>query len=324
MAMPDIKVSVLFTTYKQEAYVRSALRSVLAQDFSPLEIILSDDASPDGTFEIVKEEVARYTGPHTLVLQRNTERRGGGGVRTLSAQARGSFIVLAHGDDIALPHRVRRLVENAVRMRCSLVASNAIAIDGEGRRIGMVCQETQSRSMPLEEIARTGWTRMLLGATFGFHRHVQTAFGTLDSLIAYQVQDHATPIRAALLGGIWYEAEPLMEYRYHPDSMSARSADRTASADIARATIAAHELGGPVAMLATFDQASRGRLLDARLRGVRDDLLRRVAEHAQRAVVAQNRLRIGGLRAVWRPAEELDARPAQPALNLRPEISDTP
>ena len=41
--------------YKQDRFIREAVASALAQTYSPLQIVLSDDASPDSTFEIMRE-----------------------------------------------------------------------------------------------------------------------------------------------------------------------------------------------------------------------------------------------------------------------------
>ena len=56
-------ISFVLLAYKQEKYIREAVEGAFAQTYSPLEIILSDDASPDGTFEIIQEMAAAYQGP---------------------------------------------------------------------------------------------------------------------------------------------------------------------------------------------------------------------------------------------------------------------
>lgn len=48
-------VSVLIPTYNMKEYLKEAIDSVLAQDFSNLEIIIADDCSTDGTFEVMSE-----------------------------------------------------------------------------------------------------------------------------------------------------------------------------------------------------------------------------------------------------------------------------
>jgi glycosyltransferase involved in cell wall biosynthesis len=93
------KVSVVSTAHNQEAYVRDAYDSFVAQqtDF-PVEIIIADDASTDSTPAIIQEYTDRY--PHmfrpifrskNLGLNRNL-------VDAL-ARARGTYIALCEGDD---------------------------------------------------------------------------------------------------------------------------------------------------------------------------------------------------------------------------------
>lgn len=93
------KVSIVTTTHNQEAYVRQAFDSFIAQqtDF-PVEIVVADDASTDSTPDIIREYAERY--PHlfrpifrseNLGLNRNL-------VGALTT-ARGEYIALCEGDD---------------------------------------------------------------------------------------------------------------------------------------------------------------------------------------------------------------------------------
>ena len=93
------KVSVVTTTHNQEAFVRDAFDSFVAQQIDfPMEIIVADDASTDSTRAIIQEYVDRYPHlfrpilrPKNLGLNRNL-------VGALSA-ARGTYIALCEGDD---------------------------------------------------------------------------------------------------------------------------------------------------------------------------------------------------------------------------------
>ena len=93
------KVSVVSTTHNQEAYVREAFDSFVAQqtDF-PVEVVVADDASTDATPVIIREYADRY--PHlfrpifrseNLGLNRNL-------VGALSV-ARGEYVALCEADD---------------------------------------------------------------------------------------------------------------------------------------------------------------------------------------------------------------------------------
>ena len=92
-------MSVVTTTHNQEAYVRDAFDSFVAQqtDF-PVEIIVADDASTDSTPAIIKEYADRHPHmfrpilrPKNLGLNRNL-------VGALS-RASGTYIALCEGDD---------------------------------------------------------------------------------------------------------------------------------------------------------------------------------------------------------------------------------
>ena len=65
MSLPSI--SVIFLSYKQEAYVVAALRAVLEQDLPDYEIIIGDDASPDRTRALIEAELAAYRGRARIV-----------------------------------------------------------------------------------------------------------------------------------------------------------------------------------------------------------------------------------------------------------------
>jgi glycosyltransferase involved in cell wall biosynthesis len=46
------KVSVILFAYRHERFVAEAVASMLAQDCPPIQIVLSDDNSPDRTFDM--------------------------------------------------------------------------------------------------------------------------------------------------------------------------------------------------------------------------------------------------------------------------------
>ena len=64
-------VSVCMLCYNQEQYITEAVEGMLAQTYSPLEIIISDDCSTDRTWEILQKIKDNYTGQHQLAIHRN-------------------------------------------------------------------------------------------------------------------------------------------------------------------------------------------------------------------------------------------------------------
>ena len=110
--MADRPLVTLFVlAYRQQGFVRAAIEGAFAQTWSPLEIILSDDASPDDTFRVMQEMAAAYSGPHEVVLNRNEKNLGlTAHVSRVMALATGGFVVQNAGDDVSHPERVARLV----------------------------------------------------------------------------------------------------------------------------------------------------------------------------------------------------------------------
>ncbi len=100
--MPPI-VSILIPTYKQDQYIVRAIESALHQDYPHLEVIVSDDSSPDQTQAVVERFIAERGDPR-LTYSRNEENIGI--LRNyhcgLYKKARGDWIVNLDGDDFFL------------------------------------------------------------------------------------------------------------------------------------------------------------------------------------------------------------------------------
>lgn len=104
-------VTFVLFAYNQEKYIREAVESTLAQTYTPLEIILSDDCSQDSTFAIMQELAAAYRGPHQVRAVQTPHNLGLiQHVLLRGREARGEIVVVAAGDDVSAPGRVSALV----------------------------------------------------------------------------------------------------------------------------------------------------------------------------------------------------------------------
>ncbi|ARS53466.1 glycosyltransferase family 2 protein [Kushneria konosiri] len=95
------EVSVVCTTYNQAGYIREAIESFLCQqtDFC-FEIIVHDDASTDGTAEIISEYASRYPRLIRAVLRDENQYQQGRRIMPLAAGfARAPYLALCEGDD---------------------------------------------------------------------------------------------------------------------------------------------------------------------------------------------------------------------------------
>lgn len=96
-----VKVSVLIITYNQQRFIRKAIDSALAQQTSfPIEILVGDDFSNDGTREIIQEYECRHPGLVKGVLHpRNMGKNGGINFLETLKLAAGDYYALMDGDD---------------------------------------------------------------------------------------------------------------------------------------------------------------------------------------------------------------------------------
>ena len=208
-------------TYNQEQYVREAIEGAFSQTYRPLEIVISDDCSSDGTFQIIEEMTANYAGPHKLVVNRNRENLGLiGHINRITSLSSGELIVYAAGDDISLPYRTEKLVERylASGRSASLIHSSVYLIDISGNRVGTRLPPVISGCLNLGEIAVSG--ALIIGATTAFTRKIEETFGPIK--YSKCIEDLVMGFRSALTGGLEYISEPLILYR-HESGITARS-----------------------------------------------------------------------------------------------------
>jgi glycosyltransferase involved in cell wall biosynthesis len=97
-----VLASVCCLTYNHENYVREAIDSVLMQETDfPFELVVHDDASTDGTVEIILDYANRYPGLIRVILQKENQFSKGGliALRFVFPKAKGKYIAICEGDD---------------------------------------------------------------------------------------------------------------------------------------------------------------------------------------------------------------------------------
>ena len=205
-------VSILLIAYNQEHIVADAVKSVLAQTYAPLEILISDDCSRDRTFDVIKAATEGYAGPHRVIINRNERNEGiSAHLSKLAGMSRGELIVVAAGDDISLPHRCSRIVECWLEhdRKPDLIASDLMELGSEGQTRERLTPTDLSRYRSFED-----WLEErphLVGAAHAWSRRLFERFG--EMMPGAMAEDQIMTFRAIMTGGALSLHEPLVLYR---------------------------------------------------------------------------------------------------------------
>lgn len=209
-------------SYNHEHFIDESVAAALSQSYSPLQIILSDDYSSDGSFERMSALAEAYDGPHQIQLNRNERNLGlADHLNRVAELARGAMIVLGAADDVSDPTRVAAIASAyaVAPDEIKAVVSSYRMIDERGAPTGecLLPSDFAAFTRPVS-VARSGGY-IALGATFAYHRDCFLLPRPIPKDVL--CEDALLPLRASLLGRIAFLAEPLLSYRTHATSATA-------------------------------------------------------------------------------------------------------
>ncbi len=207
-----LNVTFFMFSYNQEEYIEDACRAALAQTYSPLEIIFSDDCSTDRTYELIEKIANNYSGPHKVRTIRNQKNLGLiAHVNKAFETAAGQLLVLAAGDDISLPDRVDSMVQGYWRSEgaAMVIHSSATKINRLNEEMGILIPPCIKKPLSTIELARS--ESIYVGATAAVSQSLYKEFGPILFKDAYE--DLVFGFRAAIKNSLYYVDKPLVKYR---------------------------------------------------------------------------------------------------------------
>lgn len=99
-------VSVVVPSYNHAKHITKAIDSVLGQSFSNFELLISDDCSPDNSWEVISS----FTDPRIRTFRQERNLGPVGNLVFLIQQARGKYIALLNSDDAWYPSKLSKQV----------------------------------------------------------------------------------------------------------------------------------------------------------------------------------------------------------------------
>lgn len=252
-------VSIVCDTYNHAPFVRDALDSFLAQKTSfPIEIIVHDDASTDGTADIIREYEREH--PDLFRCVYRTENIYQKDPKILEHYvfplARGKYIAICEGDDYwTNPDKLEKQISYMeAHPDCTLCVCAGDLVDPQGNKTGIVAPYHTDTDVPMDELIRGGGGFVATASIVAPTRLAQNRAPFCD---LSDVDDAVLQIWFGMNGKTHYFAESMCAYRQAvPGSwtetfFSSRNAAR----------IKHHE--GLIAALEAFDRETSGRWHDA-------------------------------------------------------------
>ncbi|MFT8710598.1 glycosyltransferase family 2 protein [Komagataeibacter rhaeticus] len=128
-----MSVSLIITTYNAQAFIMRAIGSALEQTRPPLEIIVVDDCSTDGTPEILR----RLERGHDSIRLLSTPRNGGPSLaRNVGLDAaKGDWVAFLDADDAFAPDRLDVIMARAAQGDCDGVADDLAYYDAAAGQV---------------------------------------------------------------------------------------------------------------------------------------------------------------------------------------------
>ncbi|BAV09826.1 Glycosyltransferase involved in cell wall bisynthesis [Filimonas lacunae] len=221
-------VSIIVCTYNGADFVAAQIQSLLQQTYAPLEIIIADDASTDNTRAILNT----FAGDSRVQLIYNDTNKGyTKNFEQAALQAKGDYLAFCDQDDIWLPEKVEKLVQQIVQTGVLLSYSDSLLVN----------EQAQSMNKQLSHMYR-----MYSGSDtrgFVFSNVVWGHAMLVNKQLLQKAFPIPTPIPhdiwlavvAAANSGIAYVNEPLTLYRQHsktvtqtimPKNVASRKADK--------------------------------------------------------------------------------------------------
>lgn len=201
--------------YNYGHFIEEAVRSVFAQTYRPLELVVVDDGSTDNTWATL--ERLRLGAPIPMKVLKGEHRGVSAALNLALRNASGEWINILHADDYARPDRVERQLA-ATSPGVVLVHSEYVCVDEHGKLTGY------DSSVDLPPVSGDALRRLLLlqgdvrSMTVMFRKATFDEMGEYDETLP--VEDWQSILRLSKRGRVAHVPEPLVFRRVHSTNIS--------------------------------------------------------------------------------------------------------
>jgi len=199
-------ISIVTPSFNQAHYLEATIQSVLSQGYAPIEYILIDGASTDGSVDIIRKHKDRFAYWVSEKDNGQAEAINKGLVR-----AKGEIVAWLNSDDYYLPNTISEVVkafeENPDIL---MVYGDVLAVDEQGQTINVL----KYRQLSFEDLL---CFQIIGQPSVFFRRAALEKAGLLDASLHFLL-DHHLWIRIAQQGKILHVPQTWSAARYHAEA----------------------------------------------------------------------------------------------------------
>ena len=218
-----MKISVAMATYNGANYIVSQLDSIRNQSLKVDEVVISDDYSPDGTYDIISDYIDKYNLIGWKVIHDTVGKGLKDNFYSALNEVTGDLVFLADQDNLWLPdkvERIKQLMERNEKIKC--INNSFVYINETGNKIPFESpQGTSNNGLIVHSFEKGSINRIPFplvinknigpGLAMAVRREVIEIY--LNTSRKVELHDFEINCIAAALGGLFYYDCVLDMYR---------------------------------------------------------------------------------------------------------------
>lgn len=209
------RVSIICNAYNHERYIEYALKGFVSQRTNfPYEVLIHDDASTDGTAEIIKKYEKMY--PDIIKPIYQSENQYSKGVRITSCiqvcRAQGDYIAICEGDDYWIDEQKLQKQFDIMEKHSEInMCAHAAYVETDGEKTGISKPSSNVRIYRTEEVIINDGDFFATASLFVRKKVFESSLETANK---YSI-DYSWQLLGSLEGGILFLPDIMSVYRLY-------------------------------------------------------------------------------------------------------------
>ncbi len=214
-------VGILMATYNPNMdWLEAQLKSLNAQDYPSLSLLVLDDASPDVPIKDIEAAVKKTIKNFAYQIKQNPKNLGSCKTfERLVELGEGEYFATCDQDDIWESEKISRLMD-VIEPDTTLIYSDLSIINGKGEKTHESLRDIRKR---LKHLSGAGLAPQILFRNFVTGCTMMVRADVAKASVPFtkeMIGDHHITLYAASKGKIQYLDEPLVRYRQHETNVT--------------------------------------------------------------------------------------------------------